>query len=74
MAKIVPINLDDLKNRGISELDFSKSNPNAFLVIPNTEEFEKESSLVQAIISELGGIEFIPFTNVRAQEILRTKS
>jgi|GEM_PF-2523336 len=73
MATIVPVNLDDLESKVFSELNFSKLNPNAFLVIPNTEEFEKESPLVRAIISELEGMEIIPFTSVRAQEILRVK-
>lgn len=74
MAKIISVNLDDLNRRGVLELDFSKSNPNAFLVIQNTEEFEKESPLAQAIISELGGAEVISFANVRAKEVLRVKS
>ncbi len=74
MAKIIPVNLGDLDNRGVSELDFSKSNPNAFLIVPNTEEIQNDSPLARAIISELGGVEFVPFSNVRAKEIFKTKS
>ncbi|MEW6617240.1 MAG: hypothetical protein AB1333_02355 [Patescibacteria group bacterium] len=74
MAKKIPVNLEDLKNRGVSELDFSKSNPNAFLIIPDTEEIKNESPLVRAIISELGGVEVVFFSNVGVKEVLRVKN
>lgn len=74
MAKIIPVNRKDLNNLGISGLDFSKGSPDAFLVIPNTEEIKNESPLVRAIISELGGVEIIPYMSIGVKEIFEIKS